>query len=194
MASGNIYPAQLAVVQLPFTAKLPALVLTPASGAGTMLRLPDLRSMASCPGPLVSDSRWKPEMMRVLLSGSISGSINGLSCANSAAASTRDHLWVKEVVWSVRAGALWHAPHRAERNCGFFNEALDPKKISNPSNGSGSFELGVRVPPAGTRCVHVRIPVSPLNVSCWMQALIRGWPFVSFCTGAAGVPTISAGL
>src|SRR6266403_726705 len=107
---------QLAVVQLPFTAKAPALVLTPAIGAGTMLRLPDLRSMASCPGPLVSDSRWKPEMMRTLLSGSISGSINGLSWANSAAASTSDHLCVNAVVWSVSAGELWQAPHRAERN------------------------------------------------------------------------------
>src|ERR1700704_3543023 len=148
MASGNIYPAQLAVVQLPFTAKRPALVPTPAIGAGTMLRLPDLRSIASCPGPLVSDSKWKPEMMRVLLNGSISGSINGLSWANSAAASTSAHLCVNGVVWSVKAGALWHAPHRADRNSGFFSERLDPKKISNPSKGSGSF--GWRVPPAGT--------------------------------------------
>src|SRR5258707_12077348 len=135
-------------MQLPLTAKLPPLVLTPATGAGTMLRLPDLRSIASCPGPLVSDSRWKPEMMRVLLNGSIRGSIRGLSCANSAAASTSDHLCVNEVVWSVKAGALWQAPHRADRNCGFFSERLDPKKISIPSKGSGS--LGWRVPPAGT--------------------------------------------
>src|SRR6266404_6867562 len=178
-------------MQLPFTAKLPALVFTPAAGAGTRLRLPDLRSIASCPGPLVSDSRWKPEMMRCLLSGSISGSINGLSCANSAAASTSVHLWVNAVVWSVKVGALWQAPHRAERNSGFFNERLDPKKISMPSRGSGSFELGVRVPPAATYRVHVRVPVSPLNVSCWIQALMRGWPLGSFCTGLAGVPTIS---
>ncbi len=93
-------------------------------------------------------------MMRWWPKGSSSGSKSGLPRSNYGAGSTSMVLCVNGVVLSVKVGALWQAPHRPDLNSGFLSDTLDPKKISIPSKGSGSFEPGVRVPGAATRRVH----------------------------------------
>src|SRR5260370_23634710 len=101
MASGNTYPEQLAVVQLP-------LLFT--TGAGTRLRLGALRSMASCPGSAIYDSSRKPVMTRSGTRGSSSGSTSGGVLSNSAKAASSIAVTVKAAVLSVKTGALSHAP------------------------------------------------------------------------------------